>query len=154
MISSADARGRPYSRAIARLQRLGTDLHTRLFRASGGRFGGRLAGGPVLLLTTTGRKSGKRRTVPLLYLRDGEDFVLVASNGGTATHPAWLLNLRAHSEAVMELPGERLSVRAREVGPEERERLWPELLKMYRGYEAYRRRTDREIPLVKLRLVS
>jgi hypothetical protein len=81
-------RGRPYGGAIAAVQRAVTKLHSFLYRATNGRLGGYLAGGPVLLLTTTGRRSGEERTVPLLYMRDGESFVVVGSNGGTSTHPA------------------------------------------------------------------
>jgi deazaflavin-dependent oxidoreductase (nitroreductase family) len=107
----------------------------------------------VLLLTTTGRKSGKEHTVPLLYLPDGEDFVVVGSNGGTATHPAWWLNLSTNPEAVVEIGDRKLRVRAEKASPEENERLWKELVAMYRSYEDYRRRTDREIPVVRLKPV-
>ena len=109
---------------------------------------------PVLLLTTTGRKTGEERTTPLLYLADGEDLVVVASNGGAPKHPAWLLNLRANPEATVEVGGRKLRVRAREAGPEEKERLWPKLVEMYGSYEDYRRRTDREIPVVLLEPIS
>ncbi len=144
-------RGRPYSRPIVAVQRAATRLHTRLYRATRGRIGGRIAGGPVLLLTTTGRKTGMERTVPLLYLRDGEDLVLVASNGGTATHPTWWLNLREDRVATVEVGERRLSVRAREASAGERKRLWPLLVEMYGGYEGYQEKTDREIPVVLLR---
>ena len=106
------------------------------------------------MLTTTGRKSGEERTVPLLYIRDGESFVVVASNGGTATHPAWWSNLRANPGATLEVGRRRLRVRAEEAGPEEKERLWPRRVEMYGGYESYRRRTDREIPVVLLHLTE
>jgi len=125
-----------------------------VYRVTNGKAGGRLAGGPVLLLTTTGRKSGRERTVPLLYLPDGENLVIVGSNGGTATHPAWWLNLRSNPEATVEIGGWKMRVRAEEAGPAEKERLWPSLVEMYGGYEGYRRRTDREIPVVILRLLS
>lgn len=144
-------RGRPYSRPIKAAQRAATDLHSLVYRVTNGKVGGRMAGGPVLLLTTTGRKSGKERTIPLLYLRVGEDLVVVGSNGGTATHPAWWLNLKSVPEATVEVGGRKTCVRAEEAGPVERERLWPKLVEMYGGYEGYRRRTDREIPVVILR---
>lgn len=144
-------RGRPYGGAITAVQRVATKLHSFVYRATGGRVGGRIAGGPVLLLTTTGRKSGREHTVPLLYLEDGEDMVVVASNGGTATPPAWWLNLTANPGAMAEVGGRRVRVRAEEADPEEKEWLWPRLVTMYRGYEDYRRRTDREIPIVILR---
>ena len=110
-----------------------------------------MVGGPVLLLTTTGRKSGREHTVPLFYLNDGEDMAVVASNGGTASHPAWWLNLKANPEATVEVGNREVRVRAEEAGPEEKERLWPKFVEMYGSYEDYRRRTDREIPVVFLR---
>jgi deazaflavin-dependent oxidoreductase (nitroreductase family) len=110
-----------------------------------------MVGASVLLLTTAGRKSGKERTVPLLYLEDGENMVVVASNGGSPNHPAWWLNLEANPEATVEIASRKLRVRAEKASPEERERLWPGLVAMYAGYEGYRRRTDREIPIVLLK---
>ena len=121
-----------------------------VYRVTNGRIGGYLAGGPVLLLSTTGRKSGEVRTVPLLYIRNGESFVIVGSNGGTATHPAWWLNLKANPAAKIEVGKRRVRVRAEAAGPKEKKRLWPRLVEMYDGYESYRRRTDREIPVVLL----
>jgi F420H(2)-dependent quinone reductase len=147
-VATGRPRGRPYGKAITATQRAATKLHSFVYRATNGRVGGRIAGGPVLLLTTTGRKSGRERTVPLLYLRDGEDMVVVGSNGGTAAHPAWWLNLMTNPEATVEDGGHKVRVRAEEAGSEEKERLWPELVKMYGGYKDYRRRTDREIPVV------
>jgi deazaflavin-dependent oxidoreductase (nitroreductase family) len=144
-------RGRLYTPAIATVQKWATRLHTFLFRVTSGRVGGSLAGGPVLLLNTTGRKSGGRRTVPLLYLRDGDRYVLVASNGGTAKHPSWWSNLEANPEATVEVGGRTVPVRAEEASPEEKARLWPRLVEMYPGYEGYRRKTDREIPVVVMR---
>lgn len=148
------SRGRPYSRPIVAAQRAATKLHSFVYRATGGRVGGRIVGGPVLLLTTTGRKSGKKRTVPLLYLEDGENLVLVASNGGAPVHPTWWLNLRANPEATVEVGREKLRVRAEEASPREKERLWPKLVEMYGGYETYRRRTCREIPVVLLKPIG
>ncbi len=147
-MATARPRGRPYGGTITAAQRAATKLHSFIYRATNGRLGGRLAGGPVLLLTTTGRKSGREHTVPLLYLRDGESFVVVGSNGGTATHPAWWLNLKANPEATAEVGDRKLRVRAEEAIPGEKERFWPKLVSMYGGYEGYRRRTDREIPVV------
>ena len=135
-------------------QRAATKLHSFVYRATNGRLGGRLAGGPVLLLTTTGRRSGEERTVPLLYLRDGESFVVVGSNGGTASHPAWWSNLKANPEATVEIGSRKLRVRAEQAIQREKERLWPRLVEMYGGYESYRERTDREISVVLLRSVK
>lgn len=144
-------RGRAYNPAIATVQKWATKLHTSVFRATAGRVGNRIAGGPVLLLNATGRKSGERRTTPLLYLRDGDRYVLVASNGGAPKHPAWWLNLRANPEATVEVDGRSVPVTAEEADPEEKARLWPMLVEMYPGYENYQKKTDREIPVVLLR---
>jgi len=108
---------------------------------------------PVLLLITTGRKSGKERITPLLYLEDGEDFVIVASNGGTSGHPAWWLNLQAKPEANVEVGGEKVRVRTEETTGEEKRRLWDRVVEMYPTYEDYQRRTDREIPVILLKPV-
>lgn len=125
-------------------------FHREVYRASRGRLGGRLAGMPVLLLTTTGRRSGRPRTVPLTYLRYGEAVVLVASYGGRPYDPAWFLNLQAHPEVEVRLGGARRALHARPATPEERARLWPQVVATYSGYDAYQRRTTRQIPLVVL----
>lgn len=141
-------RGRPYNRAIATAQKAATTLHSAVFRRTNGKFGGTLAGGPVLLLITRGRKTGQRRTTPLLYLRDGEDYVIVASNGGTPKDPAWWLNLQANPESEIELEERMIRVRAERASTEEKTRLWPDLVEMYSGYESYQRKTDRNIPVI------
>jgi deazaflavin-dependent oxidoreductase (nitroreductase family) len=121
-----------------------------LYRASGGKLGGSLRGAPILLLTTTGRSTGKRRTVPLLYLQDGDDLVVVASYGGLPEHPSWYRNLEASPDVEVEIGREREGRRARTATPEERARLWPKVVDMYPSYESYQRKTTREIPLVVL----
>jgi deazaflavin-dependent oxidoreductase (nitroreductase family) len=153
-MATARPRGRPYGKALVAVQRAATKLHSFVYRITDGRVGGSIAGEPVLLLTTTGRKSGRERTIPLLYLKDGEDLVVVGSNGGTATPPAWWLNLTNNPEATVEVGGRKVRVWAEEAGFEEKERLWPKLVEMYGGYEDYRRRTDREIPVVFLHPVN
>ncbi len=144
------ARGRPYNAAIAAPQKLAAKIHASLFRATDGRIGGRLVGSPVLLLVTTGRKTGLRRTTPLLYLQDGDRYVIVASNGGAAKHPVWWLNLQADPEASVEVGGRKVHVRATEAQGGEKARLWEELVRMYPSYEDYQKRTDREIPVALL----
>jgi deazaflavin-dependent oxidoreductase (nitroreductase family) len=120
-----------------------------LFRLSGGRFGARFPGGaPICLVTTHGRKSGDRRTVALLYLRDGDRVVLVASKGGMSHHPAWYLNMRADPRCEVEIGKERIPMRARTAGPDERRALWPRLVAMYGDYANYQDRTTRQIPVV------
>ena len=123
--------------------------HVGLYRASRGRLGGRISrGAPVLLLTTTGRKSGKQRTTPLLYLEDAGRYVVIASVGGAPKHPAWYLNLLANPAATLEVGSRKLPVTASTASPEERARLWPLAVQMYPGYNAYQAKTAREIPVV------
>jgi deazaflavin-dependent oxidoreductase (nitroreductase family) len=124
-------------------------LNVWAFRWSKGRIGGRfLRGAPVLLLTSTGRKSGQPRTTPLLYLRDGERLVVVASKGGFSTHPLWYGNLAANPRVEVELAGERRAMLARRASDAEKRVLWPKLVAMYRDFDDYKARTDREIPVV------
>jgi deazaflavin-dependent oxidoreductase (nitroreductase family) len=132
------------------LQKAISRLHAGLYGLSGGRIGGRFGKAPILLLETTGRKSGKRRTTPLMYVSDGESLVLVASNGGAPNHPAWYLNLQANPEAAAQVRSERRQLRARDATTEERERYWPQLAAIWPSYEDYQRKTTRKIPLVVL----
>jgi deazaflavin-dependent oxidoreductase (nitroreductase family) len=122
-----------------------------LYRLTGGRVGGMIRKAPVVLLTTTGRKSGQPRTAPLLALQDGENTVIVASNGGSDRHPVWWLNLQEHPEADLQLGSEKKRVRAERANDEEKARLWPQIVEMYSGYEEYQKKTERAIPLVILR---
>ena len=131
-------------------QRVVVGAHTWLYRRSRGKVLGRFGQEPILLLHTVGRKTGEPRTTPLCYLRDGERLVLVASNGGNPKHPAWFLNLQAQPEAEVEVRGKRLRVRAEQVSPGEKARLWPRITSLYPGYESYQRRTTRDIPVVLL----
>ena len=124
--------------------------HNAVYRVSGGRIGGRIKGLPVLLLITRGRRSGKSRTIPLLYIRDGETMVVVGSNGGSDYVPAWWLNLRAHPDAEVEIGRKRTPVTAREASPAEHARLWPEFTSHFSGYAEYAKRAAREIPVVML----
>ncbi len=124
--------------------------HRSVVRASGGRVLGRLAGMPVLLLTTTGRQTGKPRTVPLTYLRDGGDYVLVGSFGGSDRPPAWSLNLEQDPHATVRLGRTEVGVTARTADPDERARLWPIVTRTYAGYARYQARTRRPIPVVLL----
>jgi len=123
--------------------------NTWVYRLSGGRVGGRfLRGAPVLLLTTIGRKSGRPRTAPLLYVEDGDELVIVASKGGMSQHPVWFLNLEANPDVEVELGSTRRRMRARRASDEEKAKLWPRLVAMYRDYDDYQARTDRNIPVV------
>ncbi len=127
-------------------------LHTRAYRATGGRIGQRIPGvpGSMCLLDHVGAKSGIKRTAPLLYVRDGENVVLIASKGGYPKHPAWFHNLKANPETTVQVGSEKRPVRARVASDEERERLWPKAVETYSGYAGYQKRTDRKIPLVVL----
>jgi deazaflavin-dependent oxidoreductase (nitroreductase family) len=124
-------------------------LHVLLYRASGGRLGGRFREtAPVLLLTTTGRKTGKQRTTPLLYIEDGDRYVVVASVGGAPKHPAWYLNLRGTPAATIQIGSRKIAVAAETAGPDERARLWSQVTQMYSQYDDYQAKTSREIPVV------
>ena len=138
------------SSPIWKLVNLASAFNVAVYRASGGRLGNRMQKAPVLLLHHTGRKSGKERVAPLLYLDDGDDLVVVASKGGAEKHPAWFHNLMAGPETTVEVGRERRRVRARRATPQERERLWPRLVAIYRPYADYQTYTDREIPVVVL----
>ena len=123
-------------------------LHTMLYRTTRGRVGRRLVANDMLLLTTPGRISGKPHTVPLLYLQDDETLVVVASWGGRDYHPDWYLNLKAYPAAAVTISGASRPVVARTAEAGERAIWWRRLQEAYRGYEAYQRRTQREIPIV------
>jgi len=124
-------------------------VHVALYRASGGRLGGRVSKGvPVLLLTTSGRKTGKQRTTPLLYVEEGDRYVVVASVGGAPSHPAWYLNLRSNPAATIQVGGRKVAVTAETAGPEERARLWSRVTQIWPRYDDYQAKTRREIPVV------
>jgi deazaflavin-dependent oxidoreductase (nitroreductase family) len=128
------------------------DLHTALLHATRGRLGGRLGRLGFLVLHHVGARTGADREDTLLYRARGEDLVIVASKGGSERNPAWLHNLRAHPDAVVELPGSRrpVPVHAREAHGEEREELWRFMVAMWPFYDAYQRNTQRLIPVVVL----
>src|SRR4051794_6667903 len=121
-------------------------VHVLLYKAFGGAIGGKVQGLPVLLLTTTGRKSGKSRTVPLGYLEDGADYVVIASYAGQPRHPAWFLNLQSHPEATIQVKRSQMQVKAETANPEKRRELWARLVEVSPGYAKYQERTTREIP--------
>jgi deazaflavin-dependent oxidoreductase (nitroreductase family) len=130
-------------------------LNIPLYRVSGGRIGGKVGDAPVLLLTTTGRKSGQRRTAPVLYMRyeettDGNGqndrrLVVIGSNAGHSNEPAWSLNLKANPEAEVEVGRSRTPVRARIADDEERADLWRKINEVFSGFDTYETRTDRDI---------
>ena len=128
--------------------RLFYTLHRAIYRLSGGRIFSRMVGCPVVLLTTTGRKSGEPRTAPLLGFEEGQSIVVIPSNAGKQHYPSWYLNLRANPQAQVQVGAQVRQVKAREATVEERERLWPLIVTYYGGYQVYRERTERHIPVV------
>jgi F420H(2)-dependent quinone reductase len=130
-------------------------LNTWIFRATGGRLGNKfLRGAPVCLVTMRGRKTQQPRTVPLIYLEDGRDLVIVASKGGMDDHPLWYLNLKTNPDAEVEIGTDRRRVRARTASGAEKGRLWPRLVEIYPDYADYQARTTRDIPVVILEPVG
>jgi deazaflavin-dependent oxidoreductase (nitroreductase family) len=130
-------------------------VHTWMYRASGGRLGKKwhvgsalFKGVPICLLTVTGARSGQPRTVPLLYMRDGERLVFVASQGGLPTNPQWYRNVQAHPEVTVQIGRSVRAMRARPASPDERAALWPRLVDLYADFASYQSWTDREIPVV------
>ena len=131
------------------MARVLTSFHETMFRASKGRIGGNLGGMPVVMLTTTGRKSGKRRTTMLTTpIHDDKRIVLVASYGGDDRHPTWFLNLRDNPDVEVTMEGSTRKAHARVAPPEEKAELWPQVTATYKGYAQYQTKTSRDIPLV------
>jgi F420H(2)-dependent quinone reductase len=120
-------------------------LNVPIYRLSGGRLANKIGRAPVLLLTTTGRKSGQQRTAPVVYLADGERLSVIGSNAGNARTPAWSLNLKANPAAEVEVGRERRPVRARVAEGTERGDLWRRHNEQYAGFDDYEARTDRDI---------
>ena len=114
-------------------------VHITIYRLTRGRVLGRIKGAPVLLLTTTGRKSGKPRSLPLLYLSEEDNYFVVASNGGSVNHPAWYLNLRDNPIGTIQIGSSEFKIRAATTDPEERERLWLKAVEMFSGYDTYQK---------------
>lgn len=133
------------SRAARALQRWFTSAHAALYARLG--LARRIGDAPILLLSTTGRRSGRRRTVPVMFV-PGDRSVLVASNGGTPAHPSWYLNLLSDPRATAQIGGDRIDVVARTVAGAERERCWRQAVAIYPAYARYQRRTERELPVV------
>ncbi|MDZ7826288.1 MAG: nitroreductase family deazaflavin-dependent oxidoreductase [Gammaproteobacteria bacterium] len=122
--------------------------HMKLYLESGGEEGHHWRGVPTLLLETLGRKSGKKQVLPLIYGRDGDDFVIVASKGGAPEHPAWYLNLRDEPRVRLQVGTEVFDAEARTASEDEKARLWPEMVSIWPAYDDYRAATDRSIPVV------
>jgi deazaflavin-dependent oxidoreductase (nitroreductase family) len=125
--------------------------HVERYRATDGEDGHDWQEGTsILLLTTTGRKSGEPRTTPLIYGRDGDNYLVVASKGGADEPPAWYVNLQADPEAEIQVKADRMKVRARDATPDEKPELWRTMTAEWPHYDEYQRKTDRQIPVVVL----
>jgi deazaflavin-dependent oxidoreductase (nitroreductase family) len=122
--------------------------HVRVYEETGGERGYDWRGTTILLLTTTGRKSGEPRTMPLIHRTDGDRWIVVASKGGWPANPAWYENLLANPDAKIQVKDERIDVRASAAQGEERERLWALMTEVWPDYDEYQKKTDREIPVV------
>ena len=123
-------------------------LNVAVYRLTRGRVGGKMENAPVCILHTVGRKSGKTRVSPLLYLADGDDIVLVASRGGSDAMPGWYFNLMDMDAAEVEIKGVRTKMRPRRASAEEKAAYWPKVNAIYSHYEDYQQRTSREIPVI------
>ena len=128
--------------------KLFTATHLFIYRLSGGRIGGVVQGLHVLILTTTGRKSGKPRTTPLGYFKHEGGYVITGSNSGSDHHPAWYYNLKSDPSAAIQIKNRHTPVRAEEVTGDSRHQLWKELIRISPAYADYQKRTSREIPLI------
>lgn len=129
--------------------RLMSTVNTGVYRRTGGRLGAKFKGGaPVCLVTTTGRRTGEPRTVPLLYLQRGDDVVIVASKGGWSTHPAWYHNVVAEPRVTVQIGRRTVPMVARVADEATKAELWPQLVAMYSDYEDYQARTERDIPVI------
>jgi F420H(2)-dependent quinone reductase len=123
-------------------------IYVFLYRLTSGAIGGQMAGLQVLLLTTTGRKTGQRRTTPLGYFKQDGNFVLIASNAGADRNPAWFYNLKSNPQVAIQIGNRQMAAHAEQADPEKRTQLWTELVKLAPAYAQYSQRTKREIPMV------
>ncbi len=125
-----------------------------LYNVSGGRIGGKMDKVPVLLLTTTGRKTGKKRTLPLIYIMDGSAYVITASAGGADKNPGWFFNIRSNPQATIQVKDKHIKVMAEIAGQEKKSELWARLVEVAPNFAGYQKRTSREIPMVILHPVE
>ncbi|MGB0387937.1 MAG: nitroreductase family deazaflavin-dependent oxidoreductase [Ardenticatenaceae bacterium] len=130
------------------LMKLFINTHVFLYRLTGGKIGANMRGMSVLLLTTTGRRSGKERTVPLMYIKDGTNYVIAASNGGQDRHPGWFWNLQSNSQVKIQVEDKVMAAVAEQASPQEKSRLWKQLAQNATFFEEYQQNTTRQIPLV------
>lgn len=134
------------------MTRLGTNVHVFLYRLTGGR--AQIAKYPTMLLTVKGRKTGKFRTIPVVYAMDGSRYIIAAAYAGSDKNPAWWLNLKASRQATLQVMEKNVNVTAREATQEECVRLWPQLIAVYPYFTDYQTRTQRQIPIAILEPMS
>ena len=138
------------ARILIEVQKAATRGHRLLLQSPLGPLVAKTPFGRFLVLHTTGRRSGQPRQTPLSYTKDGDAYVVIASDGGSPRHPDWYLNLQDDPHADVDVGGRRLRVRAETVTGDERDRLWRQAVRSYGGYAGYQARTDRQIPVVRL----
>jgi F420H(2)-dependent quinone reductase len=136
------------SKFLALLMKYFARAHIWVYQRTNGRLGAKLLWFPAALITTTGRKTGKQRTTPTLYLRDGDRVILPASFGGRDASPGWYRNLKADPKVHIQIRGEHLDLIARDADDDERNLYWRKLIRIYPPYRGYRQAADRVIPLV------
>ena len=134
-------------RKFRRLLKPFSRFNSFIYRLTGGRVMGRLQGRPVMLVAMTGAKTGKPRTIPLMYVPHKDGVIVVASQGGSPRSPVWYNNLVAHPDIVVQVRSQKLNLRAREVFDAERAAVWPICVEHYHEYDDYQKRTDRKIPV-------
>ena len=136
---------------ISKMERVGLTVHQWIYEKTDGRIGASVGGRPMLLLRHVGRKTGQLRTSALLYVRDGENYAVIASKGGDPRNPSWFHNITANPDVEIQVGRERIPVRARVADGDERERIWARANEVNKGgYDVYQSRTDRKIPVIVL----
>lgn len=135
------------------LTKIFTGIHGKVYKLTGGRLGGKMDSGNIIMLSTTGRKSGKTRERPLIAADHPDGWVVTASYSGHDVHPAWYLNLQANNNGVVQLGKETQNVKSRETSGDERQKLWDQMVSLYSDYDEYQKVTDREIPVLVLERV-
>ncbi|MEM7130441.1 MAG: nitroreductase/quinone reductase family protein [Chloroflexota bacterium] len=126
-------------------------LHVNLYRLTKGKMGGKMGGNSILLLNTVGRKSGKKFTIPLVYLMEEDNYILIASNGGADKHPGWYFNLKSQPQTTVQVMEQTINVTAEMAPPEERNRLWKNITSTHEQFQAYQEKTERVIQVFVLR---
>ena len=130
------------------------NVHVLIYRLTNGKVMGAFGANTILLLDMVGRKTGKKRTTPLMYFRDGNNYVISASAGGADTNPAWYYNLKSNPETIIQVKGDKIKVIAQEASPDKRKKLWTQLTSIAPQFKQYEKKTKRTIPMFILRPVK